>query len=227
MRADAPRLGFNRHKDGYQWWCRECFREYFRKRGDLHRQQAAASVRARKKRAREYVLAHLLRHPCIDCDERDPVVLEFDHVSPKNRTIVASLVADGARLSLIDAEIARCEVVCCNCHRRRTLARRGCERGRQERIDRQKPFIRRNLRFVYATLVASGCVDCGTRDPRVLEFDHVGPKRGKVMTMAWGGFGRAALEHEIAQCEVRCANCHRRKTSARGGHYRHRATLQV
>lgn len=56
------------------------------------------------------------------------------------------------------------------------------------------------------------CVDCHETDITVLEFDHVrGVKNGNV--------GRIArdrsfddLKKEIKKCQVRCANCHRRKT---------------
>lgn len=219
-----PLFAFNRFKDGHQWWCRECFRAYFRKRGDLHRQQAGANKEERKERAHRYVLEHLQRHPCVDCDERDPIVLKFVHVGTKGRN-VASLVQAGARAHAIDAEIAKCEVVCRNCHRRRTLARLGCERGRQESLASQKEFVKRNIRWLYELLESSACVDCGVTDFRVLEFDHVGPKRGAVMSMAWNGFGRATLEAEVAQCEVRCSNCHCRKTAERGNYFRHRASL--
>jgi hypothetical protein len=28
------------------------------------------------------------------------------------------------------------------------------------------------------------------------------------------------IQHEVTQCIVRCANCHRRRTSEAGGHFR-------
>ncbi len=62
-----------------------------------------------------------------------------------------------------------------------------------------------------AYLVGHPCVDCGETDVRVLEFDHRGHKRLAVSlmirTQPWPN-----IEREILKCEVRCANCHRRKT---------------
>ena len=62
-------------------------------------------------------------------------------------------------------------------------------------------------------LTASGCVDCGELDVCVLEFDHVGEKTGTVMQLARQEVGLARLSAEIQRCEVRCVNCHRRRTA--------------
>ncbi len=51
------------------------------------------------------------------------MVLEFDHLRDKRFDIGASLPYRNWQ-SILD-EIAKCEVVCANCHRRRTARRRG------------------------------------------------------------------------------------------------------
>lgn len=52
----------------------------------------------------------------------------------------------------------------------------------------------------------------------VLEFDHVrGVKRAEVSEMA--GYSLRSARAEIAKCEVRCGNCHRRKTIRERGHW--------
>lgn len=64
-------------------------------------------------------------------------------------------------------------------------------------------------------LLAHPCVDCGEWDIVVLEFDHIGEKLGDVSTLANGGRSWERIETEIEKCEVRCANCHRKKTIER------------
>ena len=74
--------------------------------------------------AREYVLAYLLTHPCSICGETDPRVLEFHHEGDKESE-VSRLMGRGASLDALRAEIAKCFVVCANCHRRITADEKG------------------------------------------------------------------------------------------------------
>lgn len=64
------------------------------------------------------------------------------------------------------------------------------------------------------------CVDCGEGDPVVLDFDHVrGTKSANISCLLGKSSSRAILA-EIEKCDVRCANCHRRKTAKERGYYR-------
>lgn len=77
-------------------------------------------------------------------------------------------------------------------------------------------YQRRNKAYIKQSL--KRCVDCGIEDWRVLEFDHLRDKRMNVANMlTWS---LKALMAEIAKCEVVCANCHRIRTSNRGGFWR-------
>ena len=74
-------------------------------------------------------------------------------------------------------------------------------------------------------LLSHPCVDCGESDIAVLDFDHLRDKREDISTLVQYGVSLRALENEIAKCEVRCANCHRRRTAANAGYYRAVAAL--
>jgi hypothetical protein len=84
-----------------------------------------------------------------------------------------------------------------------------------------------NQRRMIEYLRAHPCVDCGEADIIVLQFDHLSEKTRDIANMLGGGWTWAAIEREIAKCEVRCANCHRlatlRRYRERGGAPRCRA----
>lgn len=91
----------------------------------------AIQRRATKRWARDnpirpnMLLAQKLKSvPCADCGGTfDPVCMDFDHrPGTKKVTCVAYLVR-GARERFLE-EVAKCDVVCANCHRLRTKKRR-------------------------------------------------------------------------------------------------------
>jgi DNA-directed RNA polymerase specialized sigma24 family protein len=57
-------------------------------------------------------------------------------------------------------------------------------------------------------------VDCGEKDPRVLQFDHVkGEKKAAITELAYcTKVSIEALTVEMSKCVVRCANCHLKRT---------------
>ena len=106
--------------------CRDCRAAYHREHYLRNKERYIAQARERKQalalQRTQYLLAYFEEHPCADCGEDDPRVLEFDHLGDKSFNIGQALAYRS--WSSILAEIAKCDVVCANCHRRRT-ARRG------------------------------------------------------------------------------------------------------
>ena len=89
-----------------------------------------ARTRARREVLAAKVLAFLDARCCTDCGETDPLVLEFDHIGDDKAADVSRLVVDGVSWERVAQEIAKCEVVCANCHRRRTAQRAATVRWR-------------------------------------------------------------------------------------------------
>jgi hypothetical protein len=75
---------------------------------------------------------------------------------------------------------------------------------------------------ILAYLSENPCVDCGETDIRCLEFDHRGSdvKVGDVTRLVNNLVAWHRVEAEIAKCDVRCANCHRRVMAERGKSWR-------
>lgn len=87
---------------------------------DLLRNRAATKKCADKKRI---VIQAAKSAPCTDCSICYPYwVMDFDHV----RGAKSFNLGVGANKSVAKllAEIAKCDIVCANCHRLRTHARR-------------------------------------------------------------------------------------------------------
>lgn len=67
---------------------------------------------------------------------------------------------------------------------------------------------------LFAFLSEKACIDCGEKDPIVLDFDHRTPKNKfkPISKMLSGHYSWDSLKKEIKKCEIRCANCHRRRS---------------
>jgi hypothetical protein len=78
-----------------------------------------------------WLYQYLSEHPCVDCGESDPVVLEFDHVAKKWHDVTR---LTSMSLKRIQEEIAKCEVCCANCHTRRTAQRANTIRWQMSQV---------------------------------------------------------------------------------------------
>ncbi|MBV8643879.1 MAG: hypothetical protein JO225_08175, partial [Candidatus Eremiobacteraeota bacterium] len=123
--------------------CNECRRVYCRNYyyADPARFNARKRVRMKgyRERNRRYIKDFLRTHPCVDCGEGDPVVLEFDHVRGVKNREISILVSEGTGIHILALEIAKCVVRCANCHRRRTSAIHGYWKQAHRAGERQWP----------------------------------------------------------------------------------------
>lgn len=71
----------------------------------------------------------------------------------------------------------------------------------------------RNVKNLIEYLLEHPCVDCGFSDIRALDFDHQEDKKKCISLMVKSGYIWETIAAEIEKCVVRCANCHRIKTS--------------
>lgn len=85
---------------------------------------------------------------------------------------------------------------------------------RQAILEKSYAHVRENREWLQGIKAACGCVDCGINDPDVLEFDHRDPSQKSFTIGSSSGVGgtRERLLDEINKCDVRCANCHRKRT---------------
>lgn len=129
-RVEKPVSEFGKRSvasDGLNPRCRPCRRSYERrtyaKNPSVYTERRKTEWASYKERNSRIIADHLTTHPCVDCGEDDPIVLEFDHTSGEKVRNVSRLRLEGASVATLLAEIAKCEVRCCNCHRRITFLR--------------------------------------------------------------------------------------------------------
>ncbi len=213
-------------KSGFMSHCRECRAEYERgrKNDPEHLEGKRRNRKKRRKVSLAFYYSSLEDQVCTDCGCDQQAVLEFDHIEKDKKSGLYQMASSGVNPKILAQEMDKCEIVCRNCHRVRTITRI----ARQSSIVHYEKYISCLLsdgvsayfhetsswyKKGYVSLLKeiSFCVDCKTSVSSVLEFDHV---RGeKVESIAhissYKEFTLLDLLQEINKCEVRCCNCHK------------------
>ncbi len=110
---DYPKEMFywrNKDKTKKQSKCKTCHNKY--------------QVQQRTKRVIEsgrFVCNYLIQNPCIDCGEDNILVLDFHHRIEENKRFNVGKGIRSYSLTTLKKEIAKCDVLCSNCHRIRHL----------------------------------------------------------------------------------------------------------
>ena len=112
-------------RQGRQRWCKPCRKEYDRA---YHARYAEKRrLQAKERRIR---LVRLNQHlkafgSCADCGGRfHPASMEWDHVPGHTKHDDVSSLARAGKTRQFHAELAKCELVCANCHAVRSYERR-------------------------------------------------------------------------------------------------------
>lgn len=101
----------------------------------------------------------------------------------------------------------------------KTIRKKHYENNKKVIIEKQRNINKKvrleKRKFLLTYLNNNPCVDCGEPDPIVLEFDHVDPetKLSTISKMISDNVSLEKIKEEIRKCEIRCANCHRRRTA--------------
>lgn len=135
---------------------------------------------------------------CYKCGLDDPRCLDFHHRNPAEKSFsISQAVHFGMNEEAIVNEIAKCDVLCSNCHIKSHFAG-----------DKYQGKCAKWLREYKKSCC---CNDCGNADHVVLTFHHVDPAT-KVFAISWvkhSSIPLPVLIDEINKCEVLCSNCHR------------------
>lgn len=98
-------------------------RKHSRTHYDKHKQEYLERNKKRVK-ATEIEVNKLKSEPCTDCGLKyNPWQMDYDHITSDKKFDIARGVKNGLCLDSLLTEIAKCELVCSNCHKNRTHSR--------------------------------------------------------------------------------------------------------
>lgn len=118
-KQDKKITEFSKKGNGWQCYCKRCNIEYQRQHYSSNKSKYIKRASQRKDQLRQRLYDFFYQAQCVDCGESDPIVLQFDHREDKING-VSRMVSDGCSWDLIKEEIKKCDVVCANCHMKRT-----------------------------------------------------------------------------------------------------------
>jgi len=101
-----------RRVDGLDTYCRECSRA----KRKLRPRRPGVQVDMLRIEHQRRMTAYKASLGCCRCGERDPIVLEFHHRDPNTKKATIGRLA--TRHDLLPEELAKCDLICANCHRK-------------------------------------------------------------------------------------------------------------
>lgn len=121
--TEKSRSEFHRHAnraDGLQVYCKSCKSQrsstWFKSSPEIGIIQAERN-KLTKASNRAYVAAYKESHGCLKCGESHPAALDLHHADPSVKDSAVSQMLYNCK-EKIDTEIAKCVVLCSNCHRK-------------------------------------------------------------------------------------------------------------
>ncbi len=97
---------------------REYQKEYMRKWYVENRAKHISYVRNRDKKIKLWLKEYKATLKCEKCEENHPACLDFHHINPKDKKFSIGRIKDFMSRRVLKAEIAKCRVLCSNCHRK-------------------------------------------------------------------------------------------------------------
>jgi hypothetical protein len=156
------------------------------------------------------------KNPCVVCGETDPQLIEADHLRDKVHACSASSYwAWNGGVPALEKEIAKCQSLCCWCHRLKS----GQERGTQK----EKSKVKRQAIINAEKLRRGKCLRCPRRVTLetccAFDFDHRDASTKVIdvsqLVLKSKAFFDEHIDSELKACDMLCCSCHKKVTIAR------------
>lgn len=122
---ELPLENFSRNasrKDGLNERCKECCNQYIRQHYQKNKQYY--KDKAKKQDGKQYkILRQIItenKKQCSKCGEKHPATLDYHHLDKEQKSFTITQATGTKRCSVetLLKEIAKCIVLCSNCHRK-------------------------------------------------------------------------------------------------------------
>ena len=134
----------------------------------------------------------LLGGRCSACGNADPVVLQFHHPNDDKESDLKALKT--RRLSVVEKEILKCQLLCGNCHGEKRLNSSRLAGIKQKLLEMKGSFQ---------------CEKCAyNKNIGSLHFHHVGEKKFHLSDVFRLNPSVETILAEMDKCVVWCVNCH-------------------
>jgi len=104
-------------------YCKKC--KARRSRAYYHKNKGRGQLSFERNRDsnQRFLWDILVSSSCMDCNESDPRVLQFDHVRGEKVADIAVMLRQHRNREILEKEVKKCDIVCANCHTKRTFKR--------------------------------------------------------------------------------------------------------
>lgn len=118
-RGPQPIRNFAKGKKNRHNWCKVCHNQYNAEYYARNKKKFKEKRQRRRRELAEWITKHKSELKCSRCPENHPACICFHHSDPETKEFsLAEAAHRGMSVERIQAELAKCEVLCMNCHSR-------------------------------------------------------------------------------------------------------------
>lgn len=189
--------------------CKECQKIYSQKHYQNNKNPYLKRSALKKKERINFSKNIKESSVCCDCKKYFKYFqMQFDHLPGTNKKNTISKIVQSGTIDQLKKEMKKCEIVCVNCHAKRTFNRtpRSPHIKKRKHLEEKKEWIK-NIKE------ASSCKDCNRYYAFFqMHFDHL-PKYKKISKISkMMHSSKKKLKAEIEKCDLVCGNCHAYRT---------------
>ncbi len=183
--------------------CKPCGKEY-RKIHHQENKEIAHEHKIIKYAKMRQIIFEAKSVPCMDCGiQYEFHQMDFHHREPSKKKYSISRLRNISSIIKLIEEINKCDVVCSNCHKKRTWTSKA-----------YSPNVVKNRKMLRNLKESNPCTDCNEFYPYyVMEHDHLRDKKATINSLR--NTNIKIIQEELKKCELVCSNCHRLRTQSR------------